>query len=42
MPVTRESIEKAKQQQRADREMVYRMTGIRITDDGTPAKEKQS
>lgn len=34
MPVTRESVEAAKQARDREREMVYRLTGVRITDDG--------
>lgn len=34
-PVTRESIERAKQQQQRDRMEVFHRTGITITDDGT-------
>lgn len=34
MPVTRESIEKAKQARDREREVIFQKTGVRITDDG--------
>lgn len=37
-PVTRASIESAKQQQLREREAVYQATGIRISDEGRIVK----